>query len=106
MNKQLASILNDDLLVGLECLMMKLKALNHHEHNHLISIEHSLETKWCQQNRLAYEYMKEVNQDLYISTTLIRDIEKDIERLYEEICKEKADNVRPDQETTLPATND
>jgi len=34
--------------------------------------------------------MKEVNQDLYISTTLISDIQKDIERLDEEINKEKA----------------
>lgn len=97
---------NEDLILGIERLKMKLRALNHHEHNHLESIETSLDTTWCQKNRLAYEYMKEVNQDLYISTTLISDIEKYVERLFEGICKEKADNVRPDQEITLPATNE
>ena len=40
--------------------------------------------------QIRYEYMKEVNQDLYISTTLISDIQKDIERLDEEINKQKA----------------
>lgn len=100
-------MINEDLITGIEVLKMKLSALNHHEHNHLVSIETSLGTKWCQQNTLANEYMKEVNQDLYISTTLISDIEKDVERLYEEICKEKAiiskDTLASDEMT---ATNE
>lgn len=83
-------MINEDVKIMIEQLKMKLNVLNHHEHNHLESIETSLGTTWCQQNRLAYEYMKEVNQDLYISTTLISDIQKDIECLDEEINKQKA----------------
>lgn len=73
----------------LEMLDMKLKALSHHSFNHLDNIELSLETNWCKENTLAFEYMKEVNQDLYITTTLISDIQKDVERLNKEV-KEKA----------------
>lgn len=91
----------EDLKFEIELLVMKISALNNHAYSHLESVESSLESPWCKENQVAFQYMKEANQYLYISTTLIRDIQKDVERL-----NEKTDNVRPDQETTLPALNE
>lgn len=95
-------MINEDFKNEMELLNMKISALSHHAYEHLESVEYSLGTRWCNENKLAFEYMKEVRESLYISTTLISNIQTDIERLNEKINKEKVDNIRPDQEKMLP----
>ncbi|MCU7557974.1 hypothetical protein ROU88_00930 [Macrococcus capreoli] len=42
-------------------------------------------------------------RDVYITSTVASDIEKDIERIFDELKKENADNTTTDQSDVLPA---
>lgn len=99
----------DDVRLSVENIQAKMVALSKYSYDRLESVENSLEHEWVENDKLLKNYTKEQIESLYIISTLISDIQKNIDRLNHDVvrCSKKikrTDNVRPDQETTLPAT--
>lgn len=96
-----------DLQAQIELLQLKVNALTNHAYNHLGELEVMIEQDWIKKNPITRRYLVEQMQDCYINATIISDIEKDVERLYEEFCKEKADTSRNTLASDeVPAGND
>ncbi|UTH16960.1 hypothetical protein [Macrococcus epidermidis] len=95
-----------DMKLQLEMLQLKVNALTDHVYDHLSQIETSIEMDWIEPNPVAKRYLIENMRDIYITSTVASDIEKDVERLYEEICKEKASTSLNFGESDVPATNE
>ncbi|MGV2876138.1 hypothetical protein ROU88_09625 [Macrococcus capreoli] len=79
-----------DMEFQINFLQLKINALHDHATNHLSSLETMLEQDFIKSNPVTQRCLVEQMRDVYITTTVISDIEKDIERLYEEFNKEKA----------------
>lgn len=95
-----------DMKLQVEMLQIKINALSDQVFSHLEQIETSIEMDWIEPNPIAKRYLIENMRDVYITSTVVSDIEKDIERLNEELSKEKTDNTNSDQtEKVLPAKN-
>lgn len=96
-----------DFKLDIEELIIKIEALEHLGFSNLETIENRLQQEWITNNFTLKKITTEQVQDLYILTTIIRNIRETIENLHVNIEKIKeADNVNPDQENTLPANNE
>ena len=96
-----------DMKLQVEMLQIKINALSDQVFSHLEQIETSIEMDWIEPNPIAKRYLIENMRDVYVTSAVVSDIEKDIERLNEELSKEKTDNTNSDQtEKVLPATNE
>ncbi|WP_419743590.1 hypothetical protein ACN5ZK_09510 [Macrococcoides bohemicum] len=80
-----------DMKLQVEMLQIKINALSDQVFSHLEQIETSIEMDWIEPNSIAKRYLIENMRDVYITSTVVSDIEKDIERLNEELSKEKTD---------------
>lgn len=94
----------NDLVVDINSLKLKVDALNNLVFSNLEDAEDRLQQNWIKENFTLRTMTEEQIQDIFILSTVISDIWKAMERLQDEI--KKADNVKPDQEPTLPATNE
>lgn len=101
----------DDLKLSVENIQSKMVALSNYSYDRLESVENRLEHEWVENDEVLTAYAKEQIEELYIISTLIGDIQKNVSRLnhdvdrYKKMIKE-ADNVNPDQEKTLPANKE
>lgn len=94
----------NDVLVDVKSLKLKVDALNNLVFSNLEDAEDRLEQQWIKENFTLRTMTEEQTQDLFILSTVISDVWKSVERLQDEI--KKADNVKPDQEPTLPAADE
>ena len=95
-----------DMKLQVEMLQIKINALSDQVFSHLEQIETSIEMDWIEPNPIAKRYLIENMRDVYVTSAVVSDIEKDIERLNEELSKEKTDNTNSDQtKKVLPAKN-
>lgn len=93
----------NDVIVDVDSLKLKMDALNNLVFSNLEDAEYRLEQQWIKENFTLRTMTEEQTQDLFILSTVISDVWKSVERLQDEI--KKASN-EPDQEQTLPATNE
>lgn len=101
----------DDIQMETEILQMKLRALSNQSFSRIENVENSLEQKWVKDDITLTAYLKEQIEELYIISTLVNDIQRNVDKLNVDVtkCRNKlnnASNVNPDQEKTLPANNE
>lgn len=100
----------EDHVEVIKVIKRKLSALSNLVHDKLTSAETNAEAKWIKDKFIKKLY-EESSEDYYILFTILIDIEGSIERLNTEVLShidelKKADNVKHDQEPTLPANNE
>ncbi|MCH4984912.1 hypothetical protein AB4G91_06865 [Macrococcoides goetzii] len=97
-----------DLQTQIEMLELKVNALSDQVFNHLSELETMIDQDWIKENPITRRYLIEQQRDVYVTSTVVSDIEKDIERLNEEFCKEKADTSQLNTLASdeVPAGND
>lgn len=101
----------DDIQMETEVIQMKLRALSNQSFSRIENVENSLEQKWVKDDITLTAYLKEQIEELYIISTLVNDIQRNVDKLNVDVtkCRNKlnnASNVKHDQEPTLLANNE
>ncbi|WP_414047375.1 hypothetical protein ACMGE7_11715 [Macrococcus equi] len=94
----------EDLKMDVDYIQMKMSALSKRACDNLEGLETSLDADWVKKDMTLKGYLTEELESMYILATVINDIKDSVERLNKQL--KRTGNVRPDQETTLPALNE
>ncbi|WP_414046657.1 hypothetical protein ACMGE5_10220 [Macrococcus equi] len=82
---------NNEMNMELELLKLKINALCEQAYDHLSDLETTLEIEWMKHHLVTKQYLIEQQRKAYINATIISDIEKDVERIFEDLKQENAD---------------